>query len=166
MCSARSGLLCLHSRKLQEFLVALDALGQKFPVPKQDIGGHRRRHILRLLPAGDMDDLQGNMMRLGRLHHSRHPVVGEGTLIRVIEHEAALLHNGLFGAVLEFRRLCTGDKRQIQQFDPACRGIRRCEALVRQILRVGEKLTLPSLGGQGAQTLSPLRLGIPDALRQ
>ena len=55
---------------------------------------------------------------------------------------------------------------QIQQFDPACRGIRRCEALVRQVLRVGEKLTLPSLGGQGAQTLSPLRLGIPDALRQ
>lgn len=56
MCQLCWGSSGLNSRKGQELLIGLDALGHKLSIPEQGVCGHRGGHIPRGLLVGDMDD--------------------------------------------------------------------------------------------------------------
>lgn len=56
MCQLCWGSSGLNSRKGQELLIRLDALGHKLSIPEQGVCGHRGGHIPRGLLVGDMDD--------------------------------------------------------------------------------------------------------------
>ena len=159
-------LLHLDPRKFQKFFVGLDALGQEFTVLEQRVGRDRSGDILRLLSAGDMNNLQRHAVRSRGFFHARHPVVSKRALVGIIEDKAALRHRGVLGTGLEFRRRCILRKRQVHQIDPAFRRVGNGKSLICQILRVGEELPLSPPGRENAQPLSSLLLCGPDALSQ
>ena len=97
----------LHPREGEELLIGLNGVGHELPVPEQCVGGHRGGEILRGFFVCDPDGFQGNAMLCGGLRHPGHPVIGERTLIRIVENEAVLLDFRMPGAFLEpwlFRR--------------------------------------------------------------
>ena len=108
-------LLHLDPRKFQKFFVGLDALGQEFTVLEQRIGRDRSGNILRLLSAGDMNNLQRHAVSSRSLFHARHPVVSKRALVGIVEDKASLRHRGVFGTGLDFRRRCILRKRQVHR---------------------------------------------------
>ena len=114
-----SCLIQLFCRQFQEFLVRLDALGQEPTILEQSIGCDRCRHILGRLFFGDVNGFERDPMFLCSLLHLRHPIIGVGTLVGIVEDKAVFLHLGMLGTVLEFWRpgiLCKG---QIHEIDAA-----------------------------------------------
>ena len=156
----------LNPRKCKKLLVRLNGVGHELTVPEQRVGSHRGGEILGGFPVRDLDSFQGNAVCRSRLRHPGHPITGKGTLICVIENEAALPDLRMPGAFLELWLFCRRFQRQVHEGDPAVRGVRDGEALVGQIPGIGKKLPLPSLRGKNADPLPPLSPGVPDALAQ
>ena len=69
-------------------------------------------------------------MLLGRLLHSRDPVVGVGTLIGIVNYKAIPVSLRMPGAGLEFRRFGVLCKRQIHKRNAATGGIRNRKAFM------------------------------------
>ena len=96
----------------QKLFIRLNALRQKPAVPEQRIGRDRRRHVLCGFFVGNVDNLERNAVLFGRLLHPRHPIVGERTLVGVIQNKAALLDRRmccylLTALIKAIRRLCS-----------------------------------------------------------
>lgn len=114
-----SGLIQLFCCQFQKFLVRLDALGHKLPIPEQRVCCDRCRHILGRLFFGDVNGFERDPMFLCSLLHLWHPIIGVGALVGIVEDKAVFLHPGMLGTVLEFWRpgiLCKG---QIHEVDAA-----------------------------------------------
>ena len=114
-----SGLIQLFCRQFQKFLVRLDALGHKLPIPEQRVCCDRCRHILGRLFFGDVNGFERDPMFLCDLLHLWHPIIGVGALVGIIEDKAVFLHLGMLGAGLEFWRLGALCKGQIHEVDAA-----------------------------------------------
>ena len=95
--------------------------------------------------------------------HSRHPIEGKGTLIRLVKDEPILRKLRVLCAFSEFQRLRGRRKGEIQEIDSAVGYVRNLKSLVGQKFLVGEKFPFPSLSAQDADALLPLRSGVPDA---
>lgn len=93
-----------HSGKRKEFFIGLYRMCHEFSVPEQCISRDRRRYILRLFPVSNVNDLKRNIVRLCRFPNPRHPVTGEGALIREVQHEPLFLNRRMFCTLFEFRR--------------------------------------------------------------
>ena len=161
-----SCLIQLFCRQFQKFLVRLDALGHKLPIPEQCVCCDRCGHILCRLFLCNVDGFERDSMFLCSLLHLWHPIIGVGALVGIVEDKAVFLHLGMLGAGLEFWRLGTLCKGQVHEVDAAIGDVRNLEALMGQKLGVGEKLPFAPLCTQNANTVFALRLGIPKAFFQ
>ena len=129
----------------------------------QCVGRDGCGYILRGFFVGDVDGPERDVMLLRGLLHLRHPVIGKGTLIGVVEDEAFSIGFRVLSAVLEFRQCCIGVEREAHEGDSTVRDICDFKSLVGQKLGVGEKFPLASLGAQNADALFALRSCIAEA---
>ena len=113
-----------------------------------------------------MDGPERDVILLRGLLHLRHPVIGKGTLIGVVEDEAFSISFRVLSAVLEFRQCCIGVEREAHEGDSTVRDICDFKSLVGQKFGVGEKFPLASLGAQNADALFALRSCIAEAFFQ
>ena len=128
---------------------------EELPVPEKGKIRHRRRCVLRGLAAVDMDDLQRNAVFGRRFRKARHPIVGIGALIGIIEYKAAFLYLRMLCAFPEARRFFAVAEGQIKKLNAGVGFIRDLKPLVSQIFGIGEKALL-FCGRQDTEALSPL----------
>ena len=105
----------------KDFLVKkdfiLNILRQEYAVPEQCVGRDGCGYILRGFFVGDVDGPERDVMLLRGLLHLRHPVIGKGTLIGVVEDEAFSISFRVLSTVLEFRQCCIGVEREAHESD-------------------------------------------------
>ena len=90
-------LMELFCRQFQKFLVRLDALGHKLPIPEQRVCCDGCGHILCRLFLGDVDGIERNPVFPCNLLHLWHPIIGVGALVGIVEDKAVFLHLGMLG---------------------------------------------------------------------
>lgn len=108
----------LDSRERKKLFLGLDLMREEAAVLEDREVGHWRRHVLRRLVAVDMDDPQRDAVRLCRLGEPRHPIVGIGALVGIIEHEPVLRDPRMLCAVLEARGSSLSRKDRYQSCIP------------------------------------------------
>ena len=101
----------------RNLFVGLDTLRQEYAAPEQCVGRDGCGYILRGFFVGDVDGPERDVMLLRGLLHLRHPVIGKGTLIGVVEDEAFSISFRVLSAVLEFRQCCIGVEREAHESD-------------------------------------------------
>ena len=109
-------LIELFCRQFQKFLVRLDTLGHKLPIPEQCVCCNGCRYILSRLFLCDVDGFERDSMFLCSLLHLWHPIIGVGALVGLVEDKAVFLHLGMLGTVFEFWRrgiLCKGQAHEV-----------------------------------------------------
>ena len=102
----------------QKFLIGPDHLGQKFTVPEQRVGRHRRRYVPRAFFIRDVDHMERNVVFSRGFLYSWHPIVGIGTLIRVVEDKLLLLDSGMLRAFPELRGWAAGSRGRYMRLIP------------------------------------------------
>ena len=126
----------LFANHLQEALIVHLLVRNVFAVTEKSIGGNRRRSVLCLLPALQMDCLERHAMLLRHGFKDWNVFAIEGTLTGVIQDIARFVCMGMFRTFLELGGDGIGTERQKLKLDAVIGLVAYLKTLMRQVFRI------------------------------
>ncbi len=145
---------CLLANHLQEALIVHLLVRKVIAVTEKSIGGNRRRSVLRLLLALQMDGFERHAMLLRHGFKNWYVFAIEGTLTCVIQDVTRFVGMGVLRTILEFWGDGAGRERQIPKLDAVIGLVAYLKTLISQVLRISKERFLLGRGKDAEPRLS------------